>query len=170
MGRANSKYFNRRGQFGTDLLVWILALFVLAIILIAGNNINTEITDELKVDPDMSNRSVTMLTEQQAAYPTWGDNVFIMVLMLFWGFLLVTSFFINTNPMYFFISIVLLVAVLIVGSIISNTYTDIADDETMSTFADDFPKTNWVMENLLLVLMVIGMSTGIALYAKGRTG
>lgn len=165
---VRSGRFRKKGQFGTDLLVWILALFVLGIVLIVGNMINNDLTTELVADDDISNTSKTMLQEQEAAYSNWGDNVFIMVLILFWAFLIITSFYIDTNPIFFFISVVLMVGVLLVGGLISNTYEDITEDDLLSTFANDFPKINWVMENLLLVLIVIGLSTALSLYAKGR--
>ena len=80
--------------------------------------------------------------------------------------LLITSFLIDTHPVFFIVTVVLLLAVFVVSMFIANAYEELTQDADLAAFSVQFPFTNFIMSNLLLIMIVMGLSTGVALYAK----
>ena len=67
-------------------------------------------------------------------------------------------------------SIVLLVAIFVVAGLFANVYDDIAADSELSSTANQFPMTGWVMSHLLEMIIAIVFMIMIALFAKTRVG
>jgi len=90
------------------------------------------------------------------------------MLVLLFVSTVVFSYLIGAYPVFFIISIVLVIVLLFVGGLLSNAYEDVMADSTISASA--FPITNWVMTNLLVVVLVFAIGIGLALYGSNRQG
>jgi hypothetical protein len=151
-----------------DILLVIIILFTLAVVTVMGNYVLSMVNDDVQSDGEMSNLSRESLDSLNTRYPETMDSNFAIVLVLFWIFLLISSFLIDTHPIFFIISVILLLLAFIVAMVISNTYQDVGSDTDIAPFADNFPIINFVMGNLLLVVIAIGFSVVIVLYGKNK--
>jgi len=151
-----------------DMLLVIIVLFVLLVSAIIGSLIFSNINDEIQADTTLSNESRDAAANINTGYTNWFDNAFLMALVLLWALLIISSFLLDSHPVFFIVTVFLLIFVFIVGMIVSNTYSEIVSDPEISGFAADYPKAGFIMNNFLLVLIVIGLTAGLAYYAKNR--
>lgn len=161
---------SKKGSTPLDVLVGVVMFLAFAITAVFAFKVLSEINTEIQADSDFNNESKASINTVSVQFPTFMDNAFLMMVILFWVFIIVSSFFIDTYPAFFVISFIFLVFVFIVGMYLSNTYEEVVSESGVSTYADSFPKMSWIMEHLLLVLMVIGVSSSLALYANSGGG
>ena len=75
---------------------------------------------------------------------------------------------IDTHPIFFAVTVILLIIIFVIAMMLSNAYNEVTDDDAFSTSAASFPKMNWIMDHFLLVAIVIGLSATLALFAKNQ--
>jgi hypothetical protein len=153
-----------------DVLIGSILFLTVAIATVFGFRILSEINDEIQADADISTIAKTNSQNVTTEFPKYMDNAFLMMVVLFWVFLLVSSFFIDTYPVFFVVSFILLIFVFVIGMAMANTYEEVVTESGISTFADSFSKMNWIMEHLLIVLIVMGLSSAFVLYANSSGG
>lgn len=158
----------RKGQTILDMIIVIIILFAFALTIVFSNYILDDVNDDIQADPDIAVEAKSDLNNFNTNFPQFMDNAFVLFLALMWVALIVTSFLVDTHPIFFILTVVLLVFVFIIGMIISNTYQDIAADEDITTSANQFPQMTWVFENFLLIIISMGMTSALALYAKAK--
>ena len=157
-----------KGQTPAELILVILILTVMAIVAVLGYKVLTDAKDEMLIDPDINPEAQSALENVHDQYPNFMDRAFLLAVVLFWAMLIVTSFLIDSHPIFFILSIILLLFTFVIGMVMSNTYEEFTADPDLSTAAQSFPITNWVIGNLLMVVIVIGLTTAVALYAKNQ--
>lgn len=160
----------KKGSTPLDVLVGVIMFLAFAITVVFAFKVLSEINTEIQADTDFNNVSKTSMQSVTVQFPQYMDNAFLMMVILFWVFIIVTSFFVDTYPVFFIISFLFLIFVFIIGMYMSNAYEEVVSESGVSTFADSFPKMNWIMEHLLMVIMVIGASSALALYANSGGG
>ncbi|MFO7968662.1 MAG: hypothetical protein R6U15_00935 [Candidatus Izemoplasmatales bacterium] len=144
----------------------IVVMFVLIIMAVAGNKIYNNVNDELQSDDDFSNSSKNLLNDKTKQYPQIFDGVFIFLLVGMWITSLAFAYFIDTTPILFVVSIILLIIILIIGAIISNAYIELTEEETFNSAPTDFPISYFIMSHLVETLIAIVLSITIVLFAK----
>ena len=159
-------YSGKRGQTVFDTIMLLIVLFVLALAAIIGAMVFSNVNDEFQADTSLSTEAKTAMSGVNDGYSSWFDAAILSALIFFWALLLITSFLIDTHPVFFIVTVVLLLAVFVVSMFIANTYEDLMGDTDLAAFSLNFPFTNFIMSNLLLIMIVMGLSTGVALYAK----
>jgi len=171
---AKMKYSNK-GQGGT--LGVIIAVMVLAVLIfsvsLASNSLITplnEIAEDIQGDDTMSDESKELITQSQDQFQSWGDNVVVFALFMLWTANMLAAFFIDTHPVFFVITVVLLVFAFVAVAILANSYDEITtDDPTLAANQQYFPKTIWIMEHLLQILIVMGISITVPIFIKVRS-
>lgn len=161
-------FSNKRGQAVFDLVLVVIVLFVIAIAAVLGGFLFDSLNDEIQADDDFSPTVKSITNTASTSYPVWFDNVILTILIFLWLMLIVTSFFIDAHPIFFIITVLLLVVVFIVGMAMANGYEELTADSDLGSFADNMPKTAFIFDNLLIMLIIIGLTTALALYAKGN--
>ena len=131
-------------------------------------NILTDFNADIQADDDINDVAKVKMQTMEDSYPSTMDYLFLTALILFWIFAIVSSFLVDTHPVFLIISVILLVIVLIVGAEISNSYEELSEETLFST--GDFPITHYILSHLVIVILFIAFSILIALYAKTRAG
>lgn len=152
-----------------DLMIVVIFIAIFATATVFGLKVYDEMDDMIQADADMSTEAKASSQNVRSEFPVFFDNAFMLAIILFWVMLLISSFLIDANPVFFIVTIILLVFTFLVGMMISNSYQDIVDDTDISSIAAEMPKTEWVMENMLLIIIGMGLSAGLVLYAKARS-
>jgi len=160
----------KKGSTPLDVLVGAVMFLAFAVIIVLSFKFLSEINTEIQSDTDFNPEAQANLQQTTSQFPLYMDNAFLITVVLFWVFIIISSFFIDTYPVFFIVSFLFLIFVFVVGMYLGNTYEDVMSDGELTTFADSFPKMAWIMSHLLLVLIVIGSSSALALYSNSGGG
>jgi len=165
---TNLLFKNKKSNAILDTITVLIVIVVFGMISIFGWKIWDDLeadTREAITDPD-ANESLNVINDR---YPETLDGLFIFVLVGFWIIALIASYMIDAHPIFFGISIFLLVFILVAVIHIGNFYEEIMADDDMTGMTDVFPMTNWVLSHMLITFIVIGTSIMLVLYAKLRS-
>lgn len=161
---------SKKGSSILDILIGLIFFISFSVIVILAYNVLKDVNTNIQGDADLNTIAKDESANITSNFPSYMDNGFLLLIILFWIFIIVSSFFLDTYPAFFVVSFILMIFVFVIGMILANTYGEIAGDAAVSSFADYFPKINFVMNNLLLVLIVVGGSSLLALYANSKGG
>ena len=159
---------SNRGQTVLDLIFVIVGLLAVGIVSLLAYKVLGDVNADIQADDSIQPVAKADLQGLTTNYPQFMDNIFVLLMALLWVALIVTSFLVDSHPIFFILTVVLLVFVFVVAMILSNTYQDVAGDDDLSDAATSFPLTNWVFQNFLPIIIAMGFSSALALYAKAR--
>lgn len=161
---------SKKGNAVLDVLFIIIILFVAVLSWFFSSYMSNELNTDIQTDSDLTNQSKQIMADTNTNVSSIMDDSFIIALVLLWIGALVASFYIDTNAIFFVISLVLLIAVIIGGAYLSNAFSDVTEDADFTTQYDAYPKTIFVMSHLLEFIVAMALTIGIALYGKARSG
>jgi len=158
----------KKGNVISDIITVIIILFIMAVLIISGKQVMTDLNDDIQDSDDMAQEGKDISSNLSGRYHKIFDTIMLSTLILLWIFIIVASFLIDSHPVFLAITILLLAAVLVVGGFIANAYSEFATDTTMSTHSDFFPITNWIFNNLIMVICAYAVTAIIVMYGKNR--
>jgi len=155
-----------------NALIETITIVVMITVFIFGSviayNALKDVNSDIQSDSDMP--TVAKETTQSATdnMPNIIEGLVMFILIGLTISAVIFAFIIDTHPIFFIVTIILLIIVLFIGAFLSSAFTEVLDSE-YNTQAD-FPVSYWVMNNLLTVALIIGFLIIISLYAKTRIG
>ncbi len=149
-----------------DILLLVVILFSIAIFVLFSYTISLELLPAF----NDTGLNVTFLHQAQTALRVFDSGMAFLV----GGFmiaLIVSSFYIRTHPVFFILTLLVGVVVLMVSPIISNLYGEIASHTSMQAAANEFPIMTNVFQYLPYIVLAFIVIVSIVLYSKlgGRT-
>jgi len=150
---------------GITVLV-ILVLF--GIISVIGLNLFTTLNDEVQSDSTFTPEAQAISSSLFDKYPVLMDNLFLFAFVLLIIFTIVSVFLLESHPIFFIITVVLLVGFFLSAVLLGNVFDDMMNDSDMSTYANQMPKMSWIMQHILPLSIVNGFILVIALFMKFR--
>ena len=145
-----------------DIALLTVFLFAFAFIVLLSH----VILDEFETAVAGTDVNTTYIDQGQAAVGMF-DAMFIFVTIFLGIAVMISAFFIRTHPIVFVLSFILLMIFTVISSFFTNTFIEIVDIEPFATAVNSFPAMLNVMQNLPLIMTIIGVMVVIALYAKG---
>ena len=164
------RYGFKKGNVVLDSVLFLIVIVVFGIIGVLAAITFDEMSDDISADPDINEFAKNETTELNDRFPSTMDGAFALLFGLLWLAVLVTSFMVDSHPIFFIASIVLLIILLIGAGYLGNAYEEFSSDAEYSTMAAEFPITSYILSNLLLVVLVIGGTIALALFGKNRIG
>lgn len=154
----------------TDVLVVFVTLFIFVVFGLVSFNFFTDIKTELvDNDPDfLSNESKDVINNSFDTFPSWLDGAVITILILFWILLLGLTFVVDAHPIIWGIVLLLLIFIIFVAAVLSNTYKELSLDDDLNVQAVQLAKTQWIMDRLPFIVVIIVISLIIAMMMKSR--
>lgn len=159
---------NKKGNAILDSITVIIILGVMALLTIISYQALTDVNTDIQADTEMINESKTLMSDMTSDYPNYMDGGFIVLLVMLWILVIVMSFMVDTHPIFLVLSLLLLVFVLFIGGLITNTFEEITGDADLATAASNFPMTSFIFNHFFETILVIAFSTVLALFAKSR--
>lgn len=161
---------NKKGDF-TGAIYLIVMVAALAFVILIAGYIGDTVTTEMK------NTINTTNTEVNAAFDA-GINLSNQTLSVVWFVvfggllltLLVTSWFIPSQPVFVPIFAILLIITIMVGYAMSEAYTELYNVSQLSSIADTQTAVHFVMSNLAYIALVVGLLGLIITFAKPSGG
>lgn len=168
-------FTNKKGNAIVDVLVIVVFLFILGISYVSINVLEDALYDPLKAEfedknTQGANQSKEYLDTTHEVYPSLFDGIIAFAFIGLWMASLLAAFLLDTNPVFFVITVILLVIIVIIGVILGNSYEEFMDDDTITTFQSGFPISYWILTHMLPVTIILGFSISLVLYARLRAG
>ncbi len=159
---------SKKGNLFAEGLTVVIILIVFSLAIFFMQFINTEINTEIQGDSTMSNISKEVMQDVQNRYPVWMDGAVVFLLLMLWIFVLVAAFFVDAHPVFALFTLILIVFILIVAAILSNTFVETVSDPDLVSLQTDFAKTYWIITHLVQIIFIILGSGAVVLYGKNR--
>lgn len=153
-----------------DTITLLIVLFVVIIFVIAAKPGFDEVNDEIQADSDIDAEAKEPVNDLNTRYPAYFDGLLLFLFVLLWAVTLVSSFMVDTHPIFFAFTLMLMIFVFIIAAILGNAYEDLTGDSTLANEAAEFPIMDWLMTHLLYVAIVVAFSIAIVLFGKNRFG
>jgi len=158
-----SIFRKKKGNAVVESMLIVLVLFGFAFLSVLSYDIYGDIRSDMLND-SISANSTNILNEYYSNFPGWLDEGFILVMILLWVGVIVSSFMIDTHPIFLALSILMLIFVWYVGGELANAYDDILGTSEYSITS--FPKTTWVMGHFVEIVAIMGFTVLVALFGK----
>lgn len=152
-----------------DVLMIMLIMIIIAIATLFGSKIFGEINTDIQNDPDINADAKNVSGNLYDVYNPLMDNLFMFAFVLLIIFVLVSVFFLDTHPIFFIITIVLLIFVFVVAMLLANSYDDIARDSELVSTANNLPYTTWLWEHMVVVVIGIAFLISMVMFIKFKT-
>jgi len=167
--KRKARFFrNGKGNVGVEGLTILVVMVILAISGLFGYKIYEELNADLQNDTTIGAEAKSSSAGLFKVYPSLLDNMFLFIFVMLVIFALVAAFIIDTHPIFFAITIVLLLSVFVVSMFLGNAYDDIASDAELAPYANNLPYINWIMTHILELIIGVSFMIAIALFAKFR--
>lgn len=175
--------FNKNAQTGLEQVFYVIAYMMFAGLLffviyyvwgqvspaINGALLNsTNYTDPYNTYQDSFN--ITKQSEQTTGGIGLFNSMSILILLGLIIMTLVSAFFIQSHPVFFFISLIVLGVAVMLAVVYSNVYQTITEDTNFGSTASSFPVTNLLMQYLPFLIAIIVIALLIILSWRGSTG
>lgn len=158
----------KKGNAITDTILVMVVLFIFVILAMTTYKWLGDVNDDIQADADLTNQSKEVTQNIYDRYPSVLDGLFIFLLGLLWILVLVASFMIDSHPIFFAVTLVLLVLLLIVAGLLSNAYSEFMEIDDMTGISSSFPMTHFIMSNFLVTCIVIALTVALVLFGKNR--
>jgi hypothetical protein len=158
----------KKGNVFLDTLTVLISLVVIGLVIFVVYSAYKPIAEQMDSSTDLDSTAKKVTNDLNDRYPAVWDSLFVFIFVLLWITVLISSFFIESNPAFFIVSLIILVIVLILAIFLGNSYEMIMQDATMSGISAQFPMTNFILSHILIFTLAVGVSIAIVLYAKGQ--
>jgi len=160
---------NKRGDIiGLLYLIVMIAAFAFFLLIVGylGNEINTRMKTQLNSSNSEINEAfdASVNVSRQTLSALW----FIMFGGLLLG-LLITAWYMPTNPLFVPVFIILLVVAIIVGVAMSNAYEVLYANTTLEDIAETQTSINFIMDKLPYTALIVGIISLIVTFAKPKS-
>jgi len=159
-----------KGNAILDVMLIIVLLFVLGLGALYGSKIFGELDAEIQADTDMHNITRDTSGDLYGKYNSLMDNLLMFAFVLLVMFVLISVFTLDTHPIFFITTVILLVFVFIVAMMLANSYDDIARDSELSSIANNLPYMTWLWNHVVTVTVGIAFLVAIVMYIKYKNG
>lgn len=160
---------NKKGSSILDLILILVILFVVGVGSIFIYKIFDSVADEVATQESFDQDIRDDIVEQADAFPTIFDNIFLIILIGFAIALFIGAFFLNTHPVFFIFSVIVLGIVVILAAALGNSYESIVSNSEIITAEGEFTIIPWVFDNFTVIMAALGVLLLVGLYAKGRS-
>lgn len=157
---------SKKGNLIVEGLTILIVITIFAIAGIFGHQVFTELNDEIQNDSTMSTTAKETSGDLQTLFPDWVDNTFLFIFIMLIIFVIVSVFLIDTHPIFFAITVLLMIALFVATIFIGNAYNDLASDSTVASYANDMGFMGWVMQHIAETMIGVIFMTGILLFVK----
>jgi len=159
---------HKKGNAILDTAMVIIVLIVMGVLTIVTWSVWGDISPQIYEDVNDTTEATESLDVIDDNYSSLFDGIFLFIFLGLWIMTLVASWMIDTHPIFFAVSLILFVIVLIGAIYLGNFYEEIITDSSFNNAYQDFPATHFILTNLLMFSIIIGSSIMIVLYGKTR--
>ena len=156
---------NKKGSIG-DVFFISVFIFLLAIVFVVGWVIHSKVNDEFQNNPSIVDQGKTMMQNSTDDYISLFDGIFLTIIVGLWIGTIILAFQIDIHPVFFVLTIIVFAILVILTALFGNAFYTFANNANIVSYADDFTIIPFVMNNFVTVMIVLGFSVALVMYAK----
>ncbi len=156
---------NKKGQ-AQELLFYGVMLFVLGITIIIGFRLMTDLNDAFQSSDVISPQGKVLIGDFAGRFGPLFDAVYVLAMVVLSIVLIATVLAIDTRPIFFVLSVVAFLSVLMVNAILANVLDDIGRNSNLLEFYNQLPMMQFIGQHWLAIIVVVGFVTLMAFYTK----
>ena len=152
-----------------DIFTGIIVLFAFGVGIVVLLYVLNQMTTQFEAAGVLGNASITTMQQGEDALLAFNTG-FIFLMIGFIAMAVLLAFFVDTHPAFLIISIILMIILVPVAAILTNTFRDIVTSPQLASTSAQFDIMLQVMNNLPLFMAIGGFLVIIVLYGKMRSG
>ena len=156
---------NKRGQ-ASELVFYGVMMFILAITILISFRLITDLNDAFQSSDVMSDTGKEIVGDFQGRFALIFDGVYIVAVVILSIVLIATVFMLDTHPIFFVLSVIAFLAVLMVNVILANALDQIGRSAALIVFYNQLPMMRFIATHWIAILSVVGFASFMAFYTK----
>lgn len=156
---------NKKGSI-VDIAFLMVAIFGLAIFILVVGFVFPQITDKISESAIGENNDSLQALEASEGITQRFDVVFLTIFSGLVFAVLITSFFIDSHPIFIPVYIIALGLLALFAVIAENIYEAFSLSDQLSSTAATYPIVNFIMLNLVYVAIGAGIMSMVLIFAK----
>lgn len=149
------------------MIVFIFAMILVSLFVFKAND---EINTAIQASPALSNESKQVTANVNSSFPGVMDSMVAFAFMGLWLLALFMAYNSGGSPVLVIFSIIIIAFMAVAAMILSNIWSDVSSEASLSSYASSFPITNFLLNNYLVVFIVVGFSVVMVLASRGGGG
>jgi hypothetical protein len=157
---------SKKGAF-FDTLFFFIVIVVLLISGIFLINILTPIVNSFKANPLLgANAQVALASTDHIG--SIEDNIVLIVFIVLWITVLVAAWQIDSSPAFFIVMAIIMLIFVMSAGMIGDLTASLFGEPSLETGANLMPISTFLANHLFIIVIAIGFSVMLAMFAKGR--
>jgi hypothetical protein len=152
----------------TDLVYVLILIFVFGFVAIIANMIYDKYTEQTALNPAFNTPQNTEIETNAQTLLTNFDYIYVFFIVAMAIIAIASSFWIKTHPIFFFVSIFMLIISIILAAMFGNIFSKAAENDLLSVSVAEYTIIPFVMAHLPTIILLIGALLLVILYAKDR--
>ncbi len=172
MNLRKKEHFSLKSKKGNAILESLMILLVIilfSVTAVLSYSVFDSVNTDIQTNPDSTTEAKEVSGNLYDNYSPLMDNLVLFAFVLLIISVLVSTFMVNTHPIFFVVSLILLIFVFIIAMLLGNFYEELFSDSSLSAYANQFTYTTWLMTHI--VELIIGVSFGVmvAMFIKFKS-
>lgn len=155
---------SKRGNIAFDGLTIFILFIGMILVGVLCSMLLDDWSLDWSADPTNSDESKAIVQQSADDFENYWDTSLIILFVGLWFALLVSAYLIETSPIFFFVTVILMILLLIAIVYLGNAGYDVVNDGDFGTEFAEFPKANFILNNILMFFVVICLSVFATLY------
>lgn len=161
---------NKKGNVALEVtLVLVLLISFIVAFPVIYSQLSPVITS-LTSDTSFSDEATSGLSNFNDRLPRMLDNIFLMILILFWVGGAMLAYFVDTHPMFFGFSLILIIVVLYASVFLGDFAEKFMNTDAVSLARENMPIITFVSSHILEFMMAIAFTMLLALFGRTNRG
>lgn len=160
---------NKKAAMGIDLIILLLVLFVTAILVIVVTKFSGQFNDIIQSQTDtpqeVRDQAQSWDDGQVENWDVFFSLMFVALILVLWY----SAWVIDTNFLFFAVMVLLMICLTVLSMLFGNSFIDFVSGNDYTELAGSFVFTSFIMSNMAIIMIVVGVVAGIILYAKPHT-
>lgn len=153
----------------TDLIVFAVIILGAGFTLVFGVYLWTSFSTAFNSTASNAG-SIATISQVNTSFTIF-DTLFIFLQIGLMIALVISFYYIDSHPIYFFLSLFMLGLAIVLGASFSNMWEALGNQPSINaTVTNYFPQSDWLMDNLPLLLLITGLISLAVLYGKSGGG
>ena len=149
-----------------DLPIILIIIFFLAVTTLTAKLMLSKVNEQYQESDQVGTTAKDIIGKADNDYASIFDGTFLVIFfVLALGSILMASQ-VDVSPIFFPASIIVYVILIIVSAVFGNAYYNIASASEMIPYSEQFTIIPFIFNNIVLILLGIGILLGIVLYSK----
>lgn len=157
---------NSKGNMVLETISGLLVIAILALFYFGMDNVQYSLNEEFQNETSLTNYSKEIFQQNTDQHADIADYAILTIFIIVWLAAMASAWFSDEHPIFLVLTIILMVVVIAGAAFAQAGIKEVIEDGEFSTQYGRLPITVWLINNMLIVLTVMGLTVGLTLYLR----